>query len=187
MEFFTTGNGDRSNAANYYILLTRGPSAGNKAAAFGSAIRSIDSSNLFIVDINSGFEKEYEEITGDDSHYFFASSFSNLSSIESLVMEAITKCPVNESPTTTDISWVSNNVPQSSFLIPFLSGIAVGIAVFSFVILFLVILRRHSHHQKMKENDRNSTSYSAEHNTEHGLTVEPGYIVLNTSQRDRTR
>lgn len=53
MNFFTTGNGDRSNAANYYIFLTHGPSAGNKATAFGSAIRSIASSNIFIIGKNT--------------------------------------------------------------------------------------------------------------------------------------
>lgn len=53
MNFFTTGNGDRLNAANYYIFLTHGHSAGTKAAAFGSAIRSIASSNIFIIGKNT--------------------------------------------------------------------------------------------------------------------------------------
>ena len=49
MNFFTTGNGDRSNAPNYYFLLVKGPSAEGKAAAFSSAVRAIDSSEVFIV------------------------------------------------------------------------------------------------------------------------------------------
>ena len=49
LNFFTTANGDRSNAPNYYFLLVKGPPAGNKAAAFSSAVRSIASSEIFIV------------------------------------------------------------------------------------------------------------------------------------------
>ena len=56
----------------------------------------------FFLDINSGYEKEYKRTAGVDSRYFFASSYSNLSSIESDVISAITSCPVPQPVTTTD-------------------------------------------------------------------------------------
>ena len=55
-----------------------------------------------IVDINSGYEKEYRRTAGDNSRYFYASSYANLSAIESDVIAAITKCPVPQPVTTTD-------------------------------------------------------------------------------------
>lgn len=54
-----------------------------------------------LIDVNSGYEKEYKKIAGDERHYLFASSLSNLSSIESIAMAAITQCPVDEPSTTT--------------------------------------------------------------------------------------
>lgn len=49
-----------------------------------------------IIDINSGFEKEYEEIMGDDSYYFFVLFFFNLFFIELIVKEVIMNCFVFE-------------------------------------------------------------------------------------------
>lgn len=56
----------------------------------------------YFVDINSGYEKEYRRTAGDDSRYFYASSYVNLSAIETDVIAAITKCPVTQPVTTTD-------------------------------------------------------------------------------------
>lgn len=58
---------------------------------------------FFFLDINSGHGNEYRGLVGNDNHYFFASSFFNLSSIETSIMAAIMKCPVPE-PLTTDSS-----------------------------------------------------------------------------------
>nr|XP_034303094.1 collagen alpha-3(VI) chain-like [Crassostrea gigas] len=137
MEFFTTGNGDRSNAANYYILLTGGPSAGNKAAAFGSAIRSIASSDLFIVGVNISTSQDSAILDMVDGDKFLkAENFSVLQCINDVVVPNITQCLDSVTPTSLvtpscqlDIVFIMETSESSSnenyvFLKSFFSNIA---------------------------------------------------------------
>jgi hypothetical protein len=60
--------------------------------------------NVFTIlfkDINSGYPTEYQNTAGDSSRYFYASSYADLSSIESSVLAAISGCPVPTTTTTT--------------------------------------------------------------------------------------
>uniref|UniRef100_A0A8W8KLL6 Uncharacterized protein n=1 Tax=Magallana gigas TaxID=29159 RepID=A0A8W8KLL6_MAGGI len=152
MEFFTTGNGDRSNAANYYILLTGGPSAGNKAAAFGSAIRSIASSNLFIVGVNISSSDVPEFLdTVDDDKYLKAVNFSVLQCINDVVVPNITQCPDSVTPASLvspscqlDIVFIMEKTETSShenyvFLKSFFSNIALQLDVSSSTIRIGVV------------------------------------------------
>nr|XP_034303093.1 collagen alpha-3(VI) chain isoform X2 [Crassostrea gigas] len=152
MEFFTTGNGDRSNAANYYILLTHGPSAGNKAAAFGSAIRSIASSNLFIVGVNISSSDDSEFLdTVDDDKYLKAVNFSVLQCINDVVVPNITQCPDSVTPASLvspscqlDIVFIMERTETSShenyvFLKSFFSNIALQLDVSSSTIRIGVV------------------------------------------------
>lgn len=66
-----------------------------------------------------------------------------------------------------------------------------GIGVISFAIIFAIILRRHRHHQNIKETackdheGRDPASRpSEEHYTEHGPTVDNLYTKLNKIQAD---
>ncbi|XP_065930762.1 collagen alpha-3(VI) chain isoform X1 [Magallana gigas] len=152
MNFFTTENGDRSNASNYYILLTRGPSAGNKAAAFGSAIRSIDSSNLFIVGVNISSSVDSEFLAAvDDAKYLKAENFSVLQCINDVVVPNITQCPdsINDTSLVTsncqlDIVFIIERTESSShenyvFLKSFFSRIAQQLDVSSSTIRIGVV------------------------------------------------
>jgi hypothetical protein len=56
---------------------------------------------LYFEDIDSGYPSEYEKTAGDSSRYFYASSYADLSSIESSVLAAISGCPVPTTTTTT--------------------------------------------------------------------------------------
>ncbi|XP_078326552.1 collagen alpha-3(VI) chain-like [Crassostrea virginica] len=98
--FFTAANGDRASAANYYVFVIDGVRSG--ASIQGEFITKAWPNTIFAIDINSGYEKEYKRTAGVDSRYFFASSYANLSTIESDVISAITSCPVPQPVTTTD-------------------------------------------------------------------------------------
>ncbi|XP_062568044.1 collagen alpha-3(VI) chain-like [Saccostrea cucullata] len=100
--YFTEANGDRADAANYYVFSVDGIRAGS--AIQGAVINANWPDQVFAVDINSTYEAEYRQAAGDNSRYFFAPSYQNLSSIEAAVLEAISKCPSPQITTTTGVS-----------------------------------------------------------------------------------
>lgn len=84
----------------------------------------------YFVDINSGYEKEYRRTAGDDSRYFYASSYANLSAIETDVIAAITKCPVTQPVTTTDGSLMFADVCK------YILCVTVSLLVWIYLIFF---------------------------------------------------
>ncbi|XP_048773613.2 collagen alpha-3(VI) chain-like [Ostrea edulis] len=97
--FFTAANGDRDDAANYYVFTIDGIRSG--AAKQGELIAANWPDTVFAIDIDSGYATEYENTAGDSSRYFYAASYADLSSIESSLLAAITGCPVPTTTTTT--------------------------------------------------------------------------------------
>ncbi|XP_062608615.1 collagen alpha-5(VI) chain-like [Saccostrea cucullata] len=100
--YFTEANGDRADAANYFVFSVDGIRAGS--AIQGAVINANWPNQVFAVDINSTYAQEYKDAAGDNSRYFFAPSYQNLSSIEAAVLKAISKCPSPQITTTTGVS-----------------------------------------------------------------------------------
>ncbi|XP_062612581.1 uncharacterized protein LOC134274328, partial [Saccostrea cucullata] len=100
--YFTEDNGDRADAANYYVFSVDGIRAG--ASLQGAVITADWPNQIYSIDINSSFSKEYKKTADDINRYFFASSYEDLPSIEAAVVEALSKCPTPRVITTTGVS-----------------------------------------------------------------------------------
>lgn len=90
---FTSVNGDRAEAWNYYIFTGTGSS---DTDSIGRDIRSSGNAYLFALDIGSSYATEWKatiDDCGDESRYIYVSGDENLYTIRNNVTSMMTTCP----------------------------------------------------------------------------------------------
>lgn len=104
-DIFTVANGDRADADNFYVFSIDSSRSGT--ATEGELIRRNVTNHIFAVDIASGYSTEWKNTVGDEQKYFYVSSYSALSAVQSEVLAAITTCQIytttTQSTTTTTV------------------------------------------------------------------------------------
>ncbi|XP_065931855.1 collagen alpha-3(VI) chain isoform X2 [Magallana gigas] len=107
-DIFTVANGDRADADNFYVFSIDSSRSGT--ATEGELIRRNVTNHIFAVDIASGYPTEWKNTVGDEQKYFYVSSYSALSAVQSEVLAAITTCQIyttTTQPTTTTTAEVT--------------------------------------------------------------------------------